>query len=278
MLLAILQFSSLYLSIQFTSYAVVAYILAQLVYIGNKMASWSDIEPEDSPRTPMSHETETAQKRQPFSLELSAREDEFKLVHLKRCFSRCDRDNDGFIDSKDLRKLCVMLDLPQFASGESANALFRALDVNSQGKIAFLDFLRYKDIYLKSALTAGERSGDTPKQVGSLSPGSETASSYQEAVMSVDSEPELTFESPGETVRLYRSDLRGQQSEPLSEAETGAKGEKRRTRPNSAGLANGSSRKSSRPSSADLKHPGTITYNICQLSIETVLYLLFSTP
>ena len=239
--------------------------------VGNRVASWSDIEPEEPQAAPVSRKTESTPKKQPFSLELSSREDEFRLVHLRRCFSRCDKDSDGYIDSRELRKLCVMLDLPQFASGESATALFRALDVSSQGKIAFLDFLRYKDIYLKSALSAGERSADTPKQVGSLSPSSETASSYQEAVMSVDSEPEAghTFESPAEEGGRYRSDLRGLQPEPPGESDTGVKTEKRRTRPNSAGLANGSSRKSARPSSADLRYSGTVYRVYCPYSLET---------
>ena len=249
------------------------------------MASWSDIEPEETPAAPVPRETESAQKRLPFSLELSSREDEFRLVHLKRCFSRCDKDDDGYIDSRELRKLCVMLDLPQFASGESATALFRALDVNSHGKIAFLDFLRYKDIYLKSGLTVGERAVGPPKHIGSLSPtSSETASSYQEAVMSVDSELEaghMMFESPGEEASPFphRSDLRGLQhpresSESLDQPETGGKAEKRRIRPNSAGLASGSSRKSARPSSAELRYSGTIEYRVfCAYSLETALSL-----
>ena len=222
------------------------------------MASWSDIELEE-PITTLSPED----KKKELSLELSAssRENEFRLVHLKKCFSKCDNDNDGFIDSRELRKLCISLDMPQFASGESAAALFRALDVNSSGKIAFRDFLRYKDIYLKTALAVGDRLDTT----GSLSPSSTaTSSSYQEAVMSVDSEVEVantTFESPGPIVR-NPVEISDSSESPDKSGTSGipplAKGEKRRLRPSSAGLAGSSSaRRNRRPSSAETKDSGT---------------------
>ena len=231
------------------------------------MASWSDIEPEEIP-VAISRESDRVQKRSGFSLELSSREDDFKLVHLKRCFNSCDKDKDGCIDSKELRKLCVMLEMPQFASGESATALFKALDVNSRGKIAFKDFLRYKDIYLKSALANADKILGTPEQTGSLSPSSSvTTSSYQEGVMSMDSEIDIghtSFESPLHEARSFphRTDLvRLQEASDSSgspdKLEIGGKLEKRRIRPSSAGLScGGTSRKVSRPSSAELKNPG----------------------
>lgn len=230
------------------------------------MASWSDIEPEEIPVT-VSRGSDRLQKRPGFSLELSSREDDFKLVYLKRCFNSCDKDKDGCIDSKELRKLCVMLEMPQFASGESATALFKALDVNSRGKIAFKDFLRYKDIYLKSALASADKVIGTPEQTGSLSPSSSvTTSSYQEGVMSMDSEIEIghtSFESPLHEARPFphRTDLtltRLQETSDSSESpdklETSGKLEKRHIRPNSAGLASGGT--SRRPSSAEVKNPG----------------------
>ncbi|KAI6656563.1 hypothetical protein LOD99_1358 [Oopsacas minuta] len=249
------------------------------------MASWSDIEPEEIPII-ASGEADNVQKKPPFSLELSSREDEFRLVHLKRCFNRCDKDSDGFIDSKALRKLCVMLEMPQFASGESATALFKALDVNSLGKIAFKDFLRYKDIYLRSALAVGDKPTRILEQTGSLSPSSSvTTSSYQEGVMSMDSELETghTFESPGHEARSFphRTDQRrlpgaSDSSESPDNLETGAKGEKRRIRPSSAGLTSGNStRKVSRPSSAELRY-SDFAHSNPSLSLRAKSYTFLS--